>query len=450
MSQIPRCEVSFHPHSFGDPAGRLFRWNGQLYRGIRSGSEPFVRRLFQDGIVQKLVNRGILIDTELTPLAIDGYEMVVRHRDLPFPSYPEEWCPAMLKDAALTIIDLLVELARYDLTLKDGHPWNVLFDGCRPIYVDFTSIIPRKDTSPWTGYDAFSRFCLNPLILMAHGQDRIARRLLLEYDGVLKSDVSMLTGGSASLLSSVIKRALKRVRSLFPVQLHERQSGHAFLEGMKAEIESLQFPIHKTEISYNDDTWGQCFSPQDMWTVRQRAVHKVLSDHRPKSVLNIGGKTGWYAKLAAFLESEVVTFDLQCSYTTELYYEARKMRLPVLPLVMDFTDPTPSRGLCSHWSICASERFQCDIVVALDLIPHLVCHRYLNFDQIVHGLSLFSKRALIVEFVPWDVTDVCGANSDYRSWYTVDTFVKTLRKEFRIVRKVGIDLEQGVLLLCER
>ncbi len=34
---IPQDGVDFHPHSFGDPAGRLFRWNGEIYRGIRGG-----------------------------------------------------------------------------------------------------------------------------------------------------------------------------------------------------------------------------------------------------------------------------------------------------------------------------------------------------------------------------------------------------------------------------
>ena len=104
VDQIPYDEVTFHPHSFGDPAGRLFWWRGELYRGIRSEWTTTLRQLFRDGIIQGLVDRGLLIETLPTSLKIDGYEMVVSHRHVPFASYPEEWCPAMLKDAALTKI----------------------------------------------------------------------------------------------------------------------------------------------------------------------------------------------------------------------------------------------------------------------------------------------------------------------------------------------------------
>src|SRR5512138_461254 len=128
MDRIPPDEVAFHPHSHGDPAGRLFLWKGSLYRGIRAGWTPVWAQLIENGLLQRLVDRGLFIDTEPTGLSLDGFELVVHHRLLPFASYPEEWCPAMLKDAALAILDLVIELAPHNLTLKDGHPWNVVFD----------------------------------------------------------------------------------------------------------------------------------------------------------------------------------------------------------------------------------------------------------------------------------------------------------------------------------
>src|SRR5678815_3981698 len=100
-------------------------------------------------------------------MCIRDSQMVVRHRMVPFTSYPEEWCPAMLKDAALTLLDLLVELARCGLTLKDAHPWNLLFDRGRPVYVDLVSITPLVDER-WRNEAEFRRFYLHPLLLMAH------------------------------------------------------------------------------------------------------------------------------------------------------------------------------------------------------------------------------------------------------------------------------------------
>ena len=40
---IPSNEITFHPLSFQDEAGRLFQWRGGLYRGISAGSAPVPR-----------------------------------------------------------------------------------------------------------------------------------------------------------------------------------------------------------------------------------------------------------------------------------------------------------------------------------------------------------------------------------------------------------------------
>jgi len=184
MGRIPSEEVAFHPHSHGDPAGRLFLWKGELYRGIRAEWAPLWGELLQQGVIQRLVDRGLLIDTETTALRLDGFDLVVRHRRLPFVSYPEEWCATMLKDAGLAILDLVIELAPNGLTLKDGHPWNVLFDAGRFIYVDLTSLAPLPADGGWPGHDSFCRFCLYPLLLISDGHDRFARRVLPESEGV--------------------------------------------------------------------------------------------------------------------------------------------------------------------------------------------------------------------------------------------------------------------------
>ena len=140
--EIPEQQIRFHPHSFADPAGRLFSWRGELYRGIRSESAPVIRCLIDDGIIAGLVERGLLVETYPTGLKLAGYELILQHRTVPFPAYPEEWCPLMLKDAALTQLELLSELAACGFTLKDAHPWNILFDGWKPVYVDLASIVP--------------------------------------------------------------------------------------------------------------------------------------------------------------------------------------------------------------------------------------------------------------------------------------------------------------------
>ena len=460
MHWIPEREVSFHPHSYGDPAGRLFWWNGQLYRGIRSEWAPFFTQLFRDGVIQKLVDGGLLIESEITPLVLDGYGLVVRHRCVPFVSYPHEWCAAMFKEAAFTYIKLARELVRRGLILKDTHPWNLLFEGCKPVYVDLTSIRAITDDSKYPPYDKFCRYYLYPLLLMSHGQERIARCLLPEYEGILKSDLLLLTQGTTPLMSrltvdlwqrvpepcrSLLNRALRPLQWLFRKQSSGPNSQLDFLEKIRREVESIRLPSAKTELLDDDRNSIPGLSSQGTSTTKQLDLHKILTDLRPGSLLAIGSNTGWCSRLAALVGSRVVSFDTDSTNITQLYYDARDKNLPILPLIMDFTDLTPSRGLSSHLSIAATERFQCDMVVALALVNHVVSRRQLNFNQIVGGLALFSKRWLVVDFIPMH-----GRQSDGFSWYTLDNFISTLKERFRSVSIMPSHPETCVLLLCEK
>ena len=99
LVSISREDVNFHPHSFADDSGRLFRWKGDLYRAISSQWADFFEGLLRGGTLLQLVERGLLIETTPTDLKLEGYAMVVKHRSIPFVSYPHEWSAVMLAKA---------------------------------------------------------------------------------------------------------------------------------------------------------------------------------------------------------------------------------------------------------------------------------------------------------------------------------------------------------------
>jgi hypothetical protein len=88
------------------------------------------------------------------------------------------------------------------------------------------------------------------------------------------------------------------------------------------------------------------------------------------------------------------------------------------------------------------------MVIALTLIYQIIFKRRLNFDQIVEGLALFSKRWLVVEFVPPE-EDVRQWWSQTFSWYTLDNFICTLRRRFHTVSILPSHPKPRVLL-CEK
>ena len=366
---IPAAEVSFHPHSFGDPDGRLFRWQGKLYRGIRAEKSAFYSQLFHDGVIQRLVDRGLFVKSEVTDLAMDDYPLVIHHQTIPFPSYPNEWCPEMFQDAVLAALDLALELARDNLTLKDHHLWNLVFDGRHPVYVDLTSIVPIIDERRWPNYEKFCRSCFYPLLVMASGYDRIARHLLPDYEGVQQAEVTALTS-----------EAPRSIRKLLGYRPRNSSSLTDYLKELRDLVGKIEWPASTGQTEIQPDS-----------------LETLLRDLRPRSVLDIASPGGSGAKLAARAEIPSVYFESDSACVTRVYREARG-NPRILPLVMDFTKPTPSIGFGSHYSMAASERFQCEMVLAYDLIHQLMFERYLNCEQIAEGLAAFTTRWAVVEF----------------------------------------------------
>lgn len=438
---IPPQDVVFHPHSFADDSGRVFRWNDKLWRGINVQHAPFFDRLFRDGVIQALVDRGLLIESEPTNLTVDGYAMVVSHRSVPFVSYPNEWCAGMLKDASLTILDLAIELTQRHLTLKDAHPWNVLFDSVRPVYVDLTSIAPLRDRSTWGAYDEFCRFCYYPLILMSLGQERIARSLLPEYEGVLRTELLTLTRGSLPC-TFVIDRLLRRgFNSLLSIINREpRRSALGLLKQARRGLEAIRLPSYSSR--HRQRLRDSMFSSAlEQGTPLSLALRKILTRLRPATILDMSRGPLWTTLVPATMGFNVVSSDPDTARVSALYETARDKNLSILPLIVDFIKPTPSVGYPNHYSIGATERLKCDLVMAFGLTDRVASENHFSFDLIAEGLASFSKRWLVVGFRE-------GARGELS--LKPEGFIAALSKRFRDVSVVPSGQQAGTLLVCEK
>ncbi len=479
MTKIPVDEIRFHPVSFGDPAGRLFRWQDGLYRAIAPDRASFCRELFDSGMVRTLFERRWLVETEIAPLEMPGYGLVLKHRRIPFVSYAFEWCAAMLKEAALCVLDLERELARARLTLQDAHPWNVLFDGPRPVYVDFGSIVPLNAETVWRASNEFCQYFLYPLQMMAHGHGRVARWLLHDTDhGILPEECAALTGRPAdrptlrrlsldalALLKSrlpfrfhaPLKEGTARVRSIVTERLlpdrWRRHLEHALEEvfdRLREEVERIPTVEPRTEWSEYYHAAFPSFDPSPAWSAKHRSVRQVFDEARPATVLDVGCNRGWYSQLAARSGARVVAFDTDETCVTRLHADAADAALPILPLIGDIRNPAPGYGLDNQWIAPATERLRCEWVLGLAIVHHLAFKMRLSLDQIVQGLSAFSSRGLLVEFIPPDDRYVSEWRPERLPEYALDTMRAALERRYRVVRVMPSDPEPRVLLRCEK
>jgi hypothetical protein len=461
--QISETEIEFHLSSFGDLHGRLFWWQGQLLRGITAEHANFYRSILDRSFVKEMTRDGLLIETEFTGLSTESYPLILRHRSLPFVSYAYEWCFQTLKDAAILVLDIQARLMREGLTLHDAHPWNVVFDGCRPVYVDFCSIKASDGSGVWGAFDEFCRFFLNPLKLMAQGQAKIGRLTFYDFSGqisngdicglvespfaILKRRVSWLLLDSA--MGSLLRPCLDTSRSLLRRHWRSLPAAPNLMRSARAEIQAIESPNTNTMWSEYYDTFPD-FSPSAAWDRKHHSVHQALAQFAPRSVLDVACNRGWYTQLAASLGSRVVSFDTDEVCINRLCIEGKKNNLQIHPLVMDLLNPSPGLGLNGQELPPAVQRLKCEIVLALALVHHLVFKKRLKFDYIVASLDAFTERCLIVEFIPKEDRYVSEWWTKEYQWYTVENFENALRGRFKKVERLPSFPDPRVLLVCEK
>ena len=492
---IPIDEVVWVSSSGADDFGRLFEWRGDFYRHIRPEVSEGRRAVLSSPSVGRALTKGLLIPTEVVALSLTQGDLVLRHERVPVVSYPSEWSSSMLKDAAHLILDLEDVLAGDSLTIADANPWNVLFIGPRPVFVDIGAIVRIDEPRLWmiSGADPlfparqqFERFFLEPLRVLAEGHDRLVRALLSDYWGISRSEREALTGS----LTFVSKRAAKqarasvlpaatrfarrvlpegardRLRSRVPnveVEVRPTYGVPASLPGpadRRAAVAKVRADVDRVEVT-SRSFWANYYTafhagevpdlePGPGWTAKNHAVNDVLAKVSPRICLDIGSNEGWFSRLAERHGAYVIAADIDNATINNLHGMAKQESLRLLPLVFDVRSPTPGAGPCNRWLIPGLERLRADLVLALAVTHHLVFSQVMTFDQIAQSFAALSERWLLVEFMPRDdqyVADLLGPQHD---WYTEEGYLAAFGRSFILRDQFASFPEPRKLFLFER
>jgi hypothetical protein len=434
-AHISLNSTSCYARSFGNPQSRLFWCDGQLFCALAKDQAALIHKLERTGTMKDLTQHNLLAQSEPAAIAVEGFDLVRKIVPTPRVSYVYEWCPAMWKDAAQMMINMLSELLPRNLTLRNPHPWNVLFFGCRPLYIDQGSIVRFQEESFWRSYEKLCRFLIHPLLLNAMGQSHVGRRMLHDINaGVRSEDFPHLASFTLQLKQKYRESELSQ-----------------FLRRLQRAVEDIVLPDPQTKwTGYH----GVSSRDPSKWSSKDKTIHRVLLELRPNSILDIGCNEGWYSRLAESLGHEVTAIDADEICVNHLYHLVRSQNRNILPAVIDFTNPSPGYGVANRWFPPATGRLASDMVLALAIEHHLVFGRYrLTFDEVARGFASFSKRWLLIEFIsPGGDTNANPVEWRPESidWYNIDCFVAALRAEFCTVTKLPDTNDDRILLLCEK
>ena len=119
-----------HPASFRDPSGFVFTFNGKVYRQVNQQYSEHFDLLMKSGLYNSLVSLGLLIPHQHLDKNLTGqtnWYRTLLPAQLHYISYPSEWSFDMLKDAALTTLQVARKAIEYGMILKDASAYNIQF-----------------------------------------------------------------------------------------------------------------------------------------------------------------------------------------------------------------------------------------------------------------------------------------------------------------------------------
>jgi SAM-dependent methyltransferase len=447
--EIPINEAGFMPTSGLDPTGKVFQYRDSIFRGIYAAAADFYRALFSGSFRDELIRAG-LIDTQISPHRMQGFDLLVQQPLIPVVSYASEWSSRMLKDAAELTCNLEQTLRSGGYTLRDGHPWNILFDRCRPVFVDIGSIVEKQPSarSPFFLYDFRSTF-LYPLLLNTNGLGDIAYAMM----------VSFLSTDARGTFDFPIFRLLLGSMPLRQWVFHRRRSRRIDRVWPRDETKGLDLLMDQIDAIDTDDLSGRdragtsrAAGPGtgDVSGVLHKALDDVMATYAPSTVLDIGAGSGRATEIALAHGARVIAADIDDAKVTRLYHRFRQSGGDVYPVRMDFCSPNMDHG---PWAICtaATKRFRSQMVLLLNLIERLVQFRFLSFDRIARYLADFTQKWALVEFVGAQHPKLCksGNRRITSGNYTIDALRRSLKRYFDSATVYTQIEPERWLLLCE-
>jgi len=471
------------PGSFRDPSGHILHGPHGVYRSLDEKSYALLGNFLQSRAYADLVERGLLIPTELvddaTQITLAEEEglpgrFYLQHKKLWFISYPYEWTAGMLADAARCTLSVQSTLMEHGFTLKDASAYNVQFDfgdsGPAPTFIDLGSIEPLSDNrGVWLPYKQFVSHFLLPLLYHRDIGHDFKGTFLTGLDGFDPEQAYQMAGafrrlfpryltlvtmphwlrrweGKGNLRQKQQKPSpseIQREKSQFILR-HAMRSLQRKVEGLGGVNKSSDWVEYEATNSYSGEAESE----------KKAFLHQVCERLRPKTVLDIGCNTGQFSFMAAEQGATVIALDQDMSSLDRLYRGARERHASVLPIRMDISNPSPGIGWRNRERMSFLGRvdgFEC--VFALAVVHHLLATSGIPLSEVADLCHQLTTKHLVVELVeptdPMFRSLLRGRDALYAG-LSLDQQEQIFAKRFTILQSHRLTGMERQLYLMER
>lgn len=430
--------------SFRDPSGYLFRHQGNLYRQVNNSYKAHYDRFIESGLFKELIDASLMIPHQEVTLPDLNFEntayKVICPSLVPFISYPYEWCFTALQDAALLTLEIQKRALARQMCLKDASAYNVQFLAGRPLLIDTLSFETYQEGAPWGAYRQFCQHFLAPLACISFVDARTAQLLRAFIDGIpLDLAVRMLPLRAfvrPGLFTHLYLHALSQKRfagkELGAKGAVSKFSLFALIDSLENTIKSLRWKLPVTSWS---DYYTETNYSEQAAACKKELVDQVIEEVAPKTVWDLGANRGDYSRLASARNIETVAFDFDPVCVELNYLETKRAKeRSLLPLQMDFTNPSSALGFAHAERESLQGRGPADLVLCLAFLHHMTIANNVPFELLANYLHSLARK-LLIEFVPKSDSQVqrlLKSRRDIFEGYNQENFEREFSRYFSI------------------
>lgn len=406
------------------------------------------------GALKELVEKGLVIEFEL--VSDNGQTLhikqplgaIVHSFELPFEA---------VRQIGINALELQMAVDRLGFGLTDCHLGNwVNFEGAFR-FVDFGSFIEKSKSKDWHFAELeFRQTFLAPLLLFSRKNGFLARVLLgttqLSFLGtsdqvklyagpVMRKILRLVPPSKYVLVANLLYGLGNPINEEFVASYAEKSRLVSILSNFylkkvrlvvnyfsRRRVARYSRILHRFNFQRGlGQTWSDYGTNFDKSDYRSKAIfNKVLEIH-PKSIVDIGGNVGNFAKMILGSSRQVGKYLVLDGDNDSLNIGMSQIQDTRLQFVyFNFSSPTIDSNLMGY-----VPRFKSDLVLALAVTHHILLTDGLGLDLMWGRLSDLTNSDLLIEFMPKGLW-VPGAKEFVPTWYSQDTFLDGMSKYFNV------------------
>jgi hypothetical protein len=341
-------------------------------------------RLCTEGVIRKLLNfRNRVRFSGAGPgcVLIDP---------IPFHNGPSTWSSAQVKFMINFVTDLAADLARAGMAIRDGHPWNYMFDGVNPFFLDLGSFFEGTDSS--VALSELHEIC-DPLAIFYRCSYARALRIKIAEE---------LHGESRFSRVDVIRNGFRA--------MGDNDSYISFEE----RLARITTPDHSST-----GTWVQYRDSSDIETAissdpRINILESILIEKDIKTVIDIGSNDGLHSIYCAKRHPiKVLSIEIEDALASRLFHYAKINNLEITSLCSTLED------YIFHLNFVDRKFWpKIELAILFAIYHHLAHDSGYNFTKLVDELRSIGVKYCLLELVDYD--DIFLRNRTRRDDYGLE------------------------------